>query len=147
MPAVAGCSAMRGDMTAKTIVQLAVFEGPARRVYEALTDSGRHAAFTGDAAVVDARVGGSFTAYGDYISGTFLEIVPDKKIVQRWRASDWPDGIFSTVTIELRERRGSTTLHFTQEGVPEELAESVAQGWHDYYWDPLREYLEKAPAN
>ncbi len=130
-------------MTGKTIVQLAVFETGARRVYDALMDSGRHTEFTGDTAVIDARMGGKFSAYGGYITGEFLEIVPGKKIIQRWRASDWPEGAWSTVTIELQAKRGATVLHFTQEGVPEKFAEEIAQGWHDFYWDKLRAYLEK----
>jgi activator of HSP90 ATPase len=130
-------------MNDKTIVQLAVFEAGARRVYDALMNPIRHSKFTGDKATVNARVGGGFTAYGGYITGSFLEIDPGKKTVQRWRAADWPEGVFSTVTIELQEKRGVTTLHFTQEGVPEEFAEAIAQGWHDFYWDRLRAYLEK----
>ena len=129
-------------MTDKTIVQLAVFETAARRVYDALMDSRQHAAFTGDKAMIDARVGGSFTAYGGYITGIFLEIEPGKKIIQSWRASDWPEGAWSKVTIELQDIRGAATLRFTQEGVPEQFAEEIAQGWHDFYWDKLREYLE-----
>ncbi|MEN8615021.1 SRPBCC family protein [Dehalogenimonas sp. THU2] len=132
-------------MGTKTIMQLAVFESQARPVYEALTDSRRHAAFTGEAAVIDARPGGTFTAYGDYITGCFVQIVPLKKIVQRWRAADWPEGVFSEVTIELQEKKGVTTLYFTQEGVPEDFAEAIAQGWHDHYWDRLRDYLENHP--
>ena len=130
-------------MSGKTIVQLAIFETGARRIYDALMDARRHSEFTGDKAAIDARVGGRFTAYGDYISGEFLEIVPGKKIVQRWRASDWPEGAWSKATIELKEKRGATTLRFTQEGIPEEFAEDIAQGWHDFYWDKLRVYLEK----
>ncbi len=132
-------------MTDKTIVQLAVFETGARRVYDALMDSKRHTEFTGDSAIIDARIGGKFTAYGDYITGTFLEIKPGKKIIQRWRASDWPEGVYSKVTIEFQEKRGATTLRFTQEGVPEEFAEEIAQGWHDFYWDKLRIYLDSHP--
>ena len=132
-------------MSDKTIVQLAVFDAPACRVYESLMDSGRHTTFTGEPAVIDSRVGGSFKNYGDYISGKFLEIVPGKKITAKWRASDWPEGVYSNVIIELQEKRGATTLRLTQEGVPEEFAEEIAQGWHDYYWDRLREYLEKNP--
>jgi uncharacterized protein YndB with AHSA1/START domain len=130
-------------MSVKTIVQLAVFDAPASRVYGALTDSKQHSEFTGDKAVIDARVGGAFKEYGDYIVGSFLEITPGKKLVQKWRATDWPKGVSSTVTIELQEKRGITTLHLTQEGVPEAFAEEISQGWHDYYWDRLREYLEK----
>lgn len=132
-------------MSDKTIVQLAVFEVPARRVYDALMESAAHAAFTGDAASIENRAGGRFSAYGGYITGTFLEIVPNKKFIQRWRASDWPADVHSKVTIELSAIRGATTLRLTQEGVPEQFAEAIAQGWHDYYWDRLREYLEKNP--
>ena len=106
-------------------------------------DSKQHSEFTGDKAVIDARVGGAFKEYGAYIVGSFLEITPGKKIVQKWRATDWPTGVSSTVTIELQEKRGITTLHLTQEGVPEAFAEEISQGWHDFYWDRLREYLEK----
>ncbi|APV44716.1 putative conserved protein YndB, AHSA1/START domain [Dehalogenimonas formicexedens] len=130
-------------MDGKTIVQLAVFEAPSKLVYRALVDSKQHSDFTGDAASIDARVGGKFQAYGEYINGTFLEIVPGRKIVQEWRASDWPSGIFSRVTIDLQEKNGLTTLRLTQEGVPEAFAEEISQGWHDFYWDRLREYLEK----
>jgi activator of HSP90 ATPase len=130
-------------MSVKTIVQLAVFDASASRVYHALMDSKQHSEFTGDKAVIDARVGGAFKEYGAYIVGSFLEITPGKKIVQKWRATDWPTGVSSTVTIELQEKRGITTLHLTQQGVPEAFAEEISQGWHDFYWDRLREYLEK----
>ena len=126
----------------KTIVQLAVFESPVRKVFQALTDSEHHSSFTGDRAEIDAVAGGRFSVYGGYITGTFRKIVPDKLIVQDWRTSDWPKGISSLVTIELQEKREATTLMLTQEGVPEEFAEAIAQSWHDYCWDPLRDYLE-----
>ena len=131
-------------MNTKTIAQLAVFEAPARRVYDALLDSKKHSEFTGDAASIDARPVGHFKAYGDYISGVFLEIVPGKKIVQEWQASDWPPGTSYKVTIQLQEQNGLTTLRLTQDGVPEAFAEEISQGWHDFYWDRLREYVEKA---
>jgi uncharacterized protein YndB with AHSA1/START domain len=130
-------------LSGKTIVQLAVFEFGVRKVFQALTDSEQHSTFTGDRAEINAKPGGRFSAYDGYITGTFRKIIPDKLIVQDWRASDWPEGVSSLVTIELQEKRGATTLMLTQEGVPEEFAEAIAQGWHDFYWDRLRDYLEK----
>src|SRR5271169_3708132 len=103
-------------MPDKTIVQLAVFEAPSQRVYDALTNSKQHSEFTGEKAVIDAKAGGVFKEYGDYISGTFLKILPGKKIVQKWRASDWLEGVYSTVTIQLQEKNGVTTLHLKQDG-------------------------------
>jgi activator of HSP90 ATPase len=128
-----------------TIKQLAVFESPPQAVFDALTDERRHSAFTGNKASIDARAGGHFSAYDGYITGVFIEVIPSKKFVQEWRASDWPAGASSTVTVELERKRGQTLLYFTQEGVPDEFAEAISQGWHDFYWDRLREYLEKTP--
>ncbi|MBI4283715.1 MAG: SRPBCC domain-containing protein, partial [Chloroflexi bacterium] len=70
------------------------------------------------------------------------ELVPDKKIVQTWRASDWPEGHYSKVIFSLKEIKGGTHLTFTQTGVPEEQYEDIAQGWRDYYWAPIKKMLE-----
>ncbi|MBM2832567.1 MAG: YndB domain-containing protein, partial [Dehalococcoidia bacterium] len=58
-------------------------------------DSRKHAKFTGDSATISREIGGKFTAYGDYAEGINLELVPDKKVVQSWRGSDWPEGHYS----------------------------------------------------
>lgn len=130
-------------MKGKTIVQLAVFEFPVQKVFSALIDSERHSTFTGDQAEINAQAGGRFSAYGGYVTGTFRKIIPNQLIVQDWRASDWPIGVYSKVKIELQEKRGATTLMLTQDGVPDEFAEDISQGWHDFYWDRLRDYLGK----
>ena len=72
-----------------------------------------------------------------------LELVPNKKIVQSWRASDWVGGHYSQVTFELKEQEGITYLTFTQSGVPEDQYNDVSQGWYDYYWEPMKEMLER----
>jgi hypothetical protein len=28
-------------------------------------------------------------------------------------------------------------------GVPAELADDVAEGWKEFYWEPLKKYFEK----
>ena len=78
-----------------------------------------------------------------YAEGVNLELVPDKKIVQSWRAEDWPEGHYSQATFVLKEVGGGTELTFTQTDVPEEFVKDIAQGWQDYYWAPMKEMLEK----
>jgi activator of HSP90 ATPase len=130
-------------MTTKTIRQSATFRTSPHVVYEMLMDSRKHARFTGETASISRKVGGKFTAYGGYISGVNLELVPDKKISQSWRGSDWPEGHFSRVTFSLEEARGGTRLAFRQSGVPEAHYDSINQGWRDYYWEPMRKMVEK----
>jgi activator of HSP90 ATPase len=129
-------------MKTKTIKQTVTLAAPAHEIYEMLMDSKKHAAFTGDDAEISREVGGKISAWGGYIGGTNLELVPDRKIVQSWRGSDWPEGHYSRVTFQLRENGGFTTLSFEQTGVPEAVYDDVAQGWRDYYWKPMRKTLK-----
>ena len=130
-------------MTTKTIRQSVTFRASPHVVYEMLMDSRKHAGFTGEKARIDRKVGGKFTAYAGYITGVNLELVADKKIVQSWRGSDWPEGLFSRVTFSLEEVQGGTRLTFRQSGVPEAHYDDINQGWRDYYWKPMREMMEK----
>jgi len=126
----------------KLIRQTVTFKATPHAVYEALMDSRKHAKFTGDQANISRKVGGKISAYGDYITGTNLELVPDQKIVQAWHAADWPDGHISRVTFRLMPVKGGTRLTFTHSGVPAEQHESIKQGWIDHYWTPMKAMLE-----
>ena len=119
------------------------FEASAHEVYEALMDSKKHSMFTGSEVQMSRKVGTEFSVYGGDIQGINLELVPDKKIVQSWRYSDWPEGHYSKAIFSLKEVSVGTRLTFTQAGVPEEFYDDISQGWGDYYWEPMKEILEK----
>jgi activator of HSP90 ATPase len=127
----------------KPIHQTVTFRASPHDVYEALLDSKRHAAFSGSAAKISRKVGGEISAYDGYISGKNLELVPDKKIVQSWRAVDWPEDHFSTVTFVLTPDTGGTRLDFTHADVPDGTEAEFTQGWIDNYWEPMKKMLEK----
>jgi uncharacterized protein YndB with AHSA1/START domain len=119
-------------MKTKTIRQIVTFKASPHVVYEALMDSRKHSRFTGDTASISRKIGGKLKAYGDYIEGVNLELVPDEKIVQSWRANDWPEGHYSRVTFSLKGLEKGTQLTFTQSDVPEEFYEEIGQGWEDF---------------
>ena len=126
-------------MKTKTIRQSVTFRASPKTIYEMLMDSRKHAAFTGSKVRISRKVGGKFTAYDDYISGTNLELVPNKKIVQSWRGNDWPKDHHSKATFLLKPVKGGTRLAFTQTGVPVEIRDHpLKQGWIDYYWEPMK---------
>jgi activator of HSP90 ATPase len=130
-------------MEIKTVKQTVTFKASPHDVYEALMDSKKHAKFTGDKASISRKVGGKFSVFDGYSEGTNLELIADNKIVQTWRASDWPEGHYSKATFSLKEIEGGTRLTFTQTGVPTDQYADISQGWRDYYWAPLKEMLEK----
>jgi hypothetical protein len=51
-------------------------------------DSEKHTAFTHSSADIGKEVGDAFSTFDGWASGTNLELIPDKKIVQKWRAED-----------------------------------------------------------
>ena len=128
----------------KTIEQSVTFNASPHDVYEALMDSEKHSQFSGAKASISRELGGSFTAYDGALSGTILELVPDTKIVQAWRASDeaWVPGHYSTATFSLEATDGGTRLTFVQTGVPEQRVEQIAQGWQEFYWAKMKQMLE-----
>jgi activator of HSP90 ATPase len=126
-----------------TIKQTVIFKALPHDVYEALMDSKKHAAFSNSKAEISREVGGEFTAYDGYISGKNLELVPDKKIVQSWRAVDWEAGYYSRVTFSLIPVHEGTRLDFTHADVPNGTEDEFKQGWIDNYWEPMKKFLEK----
>lgn len=75
-------------METRKISQSVTLKASPHDVYEALMDSKKHAKFTGGKASISREVGGKFSAFNGYAEGINLQLVPDKKIVQSWRASD-----------------------------------------------------------
>jgi uncharacterized protein YndB with AHSA1/START domain len=127
----------------RTIRQRLVLPGTPMDVYTALMTSRGHKGFTGADARISPRVGGSFMAWGGYIHGKNLKLVPGKTIVQSWVPSEktWPKGHASKVRFELARSPRGTRVKFTHSGVPAEHADHLAAGWKESYWDPLRKYL------
>lgn len=129
----------------RTIIQTRSFSGVRpEEVYEALMDSRKHSGFTGAPASIRRNVGGRFSAYDGYIEGRNLLLIPGKKIVQMWRGSDWPDGHYALTSFVLTGTRKGTRLRFRQTGIPEDKVQSIKRGWIEFYWMPLKRYLEKA---
>jgi activator of HSP90 ATPase len=125
------------------IKQTIIFKADPHDVYEALMDSEKHTAFSNSPARISRKVGGKFTAYDGYIEGRNEELIPDRKIVQLWRGDDWPPGYYSRVIFELEKDGKHTKLIFTHQNVPLEFYNEIKQGWTDFYWEPMKAFLEK----
>jgi activator of HSP90 ATPase len=122
------------------------FDVPPSEVYDAYLDSRRHSQFTGQKARMSRREGGQFTAGDEYITGVNVELVPDRRIVQAWRASEWPEGAHSILRLELSRRGKGSLLVVDHLGIPEEFREGVDDGWRQFYWEPMRRYFGGGPS-
>jgi activator of HSP90 ATPase len=125
------------------IEQSVSFIATPAKLYELFMDSAKHSAATGMPANVSRKVGGKWSAFGGMILGKNLVLIPNRRIVQSWRSSEWkkadPDSIL-VVGFE-KTAGGDTTVHLVHVGVPSYDHQGVTQGWVKFYWDPWKEYL------
>jgi len=131
-------------MTTVTVHQSYYFNATPEQLFNLLLKEELHTAFTGSKAKINDVVGEDFTAWDGYIEGKNLEIIPNQKIVQLWRSQEegWPENHFSTATFVFEAKDNGTELTFDQNNIPQVCADNVAQGWIDYYWKPMEEYLK-----
>ena len=126
----------------QSIRQEVTFKAKPETIYRMLMDAKAHSAFTGGPVELMNEIGGKLSAFGGAITGINIELVSNKRIVQMWRAGDWPAGHYSTATFELTAVEAGTQLAFTQTGVPENKYDEINKGWHEQYWDKIKAALE-----
>jgi activator of HSP90 ATPase len=113
-------------------------------IYKAWLSSKGHSAMTGSAAKVTGKVGGKFSAWDGYIFGRTLELEPDRRIVQAWRTSEFPDDApDSHLDVLLEKTKTGTKVTFTHTQIPKGQADSYKQGWDDFYFKPMKDYFKK----
>jgi uncharacterized protein YndB with AHSA1/START domain len=128
----------------ETIRQTVLLDASPDEVYEAYVDPKKHAEFTGQAATGTPKVGSKFTAGDGYITAKHVELQKGRRIVQEWTTSEWPEGYPPSVleiTVKAKGRR--TELTMVHSKVPAEQGEYYAQGWKEFYWEPLKKYLAR----
>jgi activator of HSP90 ATPase len=117
------------------------FKATPQRVYDALLDSKQFAALTAMSADIDPKPGGAFTTFGGLIVGRNIELLPNQRIVQAWRPTHWPSGVYSIVKFELKSQASTTTIILDHTGFPEGEFDHLNTGWKPRYWDPLKKFL------
>src|SRR5215469_316708 len=140
--------------SAESIHQEPIFKASPQRVYTALTVAAQFDKVSKLSAAMKSGMapaakptmisrvsGGAFSLFGGYVTGRNIELVPNKRIVQAWRAGSWDPGIYSIAKFELVAQGSDTKLIFDQAGFPETDADHLVPGWHDNYWKPLAQFL------
>jgi uncharacterized protein YndB with AHSA1/START domain len=112
------------------------------RIYSAWLDAASHSAFTGEEATFEPFVGGRHTAFGGYSEGTNLELLPGRRIVQSWRAKDFPEGSpDSRLEVTLEETLGGTVVTILHSEIPGGQSERYREGWVKFYLEPLKQFF------
>lgn len=124
------------------ITQQVTIKAAPDAVYNILTDSTKFTEMTGGrAADISQEEGGKVSLFGGGIEARNIELVPNKRVVQAWRAADWPDGLYSIISFNLDVEGSGTKISFAQSGHPDEAEEHLKSGWHQMYWNPMNEMV------
>lgn len=133
----------RNHMANNTIELRITFKISPERLYNAWLDSAEHSEMTGTSSVASAIAGAEFKAWDGYISGKNLELVDGRKIVQSWRTTDFleedPD---SRLEIRFDPAPGGSVLTLIHSDIPEGQPD-YAEGWREYYFEPMKAYFEQ----
>jgi uncharacterized protein YndB with AHSA1/START domain len=124
-----------------------IIPAPPAAVYDAWLHSRGHTEMTGSKATQSPRIGARVSAWGGYISGQNLELVPGRRIVQSWRTTQFtaehPD---SKIRITLRPVAGGTQITLQHSGVPDGQTSYEKSGWQDHYFKLMKAYFTKQAA-
>jgi len=133
-------------METRQIEQTIFFDALPEAVYDLLMNEEKHAAFTESDASISLEQAGKFSVFGGYCHGYNIELIEGKKIVQAWNFDEdgWPESHFSICTFIFKPFGDKTILSFLQTDVPAHKADSIAEGWREYYWEPMKAYLKDA---
>jgi len=113
-------------------------------IYTAWLSSEGHSQMTGSQAEVEGGSGGAFKAWDGYIWGKTLEVEANRRVVQAWRTSEFPDGSpDSRVEILFEKVTDGTKITLIHTGIPDGQGDNYKQGWDDFYFTPMHTYFSK----
>ena len=126
----------------------ATIPADAKTLYSAWLDSEKHSAFTNSKVEIERKVGSDFTAGDGYISGKNQLLHMNKRIVQEWRSTDFPEGSEdSLVEITFEKVEKGTKVIINHTNLPEGTGKDYRKGWKDHYFKPMKEYFAPKEEN
>lgn len=122
--------------------QLYHMKAKPQQVWKMLVDPKSIEEWSGSSAVMSAAAGAKFSLWDDTINGENIEVIAGKKLVQKWKETDWKEA--STVTFTLaRGKASDTVVELLQTNIPKEKLQDIADGWDEHYLGMIKKAFEK----
>jgi activator of HSP90 ATPase len=113
-------------------------------VYNAWLDSEKHGEMTGSKAKVEPGIDGKFTAWDGYIEGLTVEMDPGRRILQKWRTNNFPEGSpDSKLEIVLESVENGTKVVLIHTEIPDGQSAEYEEGWKEFYFEPMKSYFKR----
>jgi uncharacterized protein YndB with AHSA1/START domain len=128
----------------RTIQLAASLPASPDRLFDMYLDPVEHAAFTGSPVTISDHPGAPFRAFNDVLTGTILQVVPKRLIVQSWRSPHWnATDVDSTLILTFLPEKTGGRIELVQVNVVDSDVAGVCHGWEKFYWSPWRAYLAR----
>lgn len=125
----------------KIVTQTITLPASPQELFTTYVDAKKHTAMTGGTVRISKKVGATFTAFNGMLRGRNLMIVPNRMIVQSWRAKAWkkrdPDSILMLL---FRKAGRGGKIELIHVGMPHYDYLPIKKGWPKYYWRPWKTY-------
>ncbi|MDZ7644858.1 MAG: SRPBCC domain-containing protein [Woeseiaceae bacterium] len=126
-----------------TICKTVVLPASPAELFDMYLSAESHAAFTGSPARVSDEPGAPFEAFGGLLTGTMLQVVRPRLIVQSWRSVNFaredPD---STLILSFAPEDDDGRIDLVHLDVPDSDYQGVNGGWESRYFSPWLDYLK-----
>ncbi|MES0489388.1 MAG: SRPBCC domain-containing protein [Leptospirales bacterium] len=111
------------------------------QVYNSWLSTTGHSRMTGAESKANKKINGLFSAWDGYISGINIELEDNKRILQKWRTSEFKqteeDSLLEIILVEDAQGTKLTLYH---SNLPANGMQ-YQQGWQDNYFTPMNEYF------
>ncbi|KAM9070205.1 activator of 90 kDa heat shock protein ATPase homolog 2-like isoform 2-T2 [Sarcophilus harrisii] len=96
--------------------------------------------FSKSSAVIEAEKGGKFQMFDGTVTGEYLELLSNKRIVMKWRCKSWPEEHYATVALSFVPVAEQTELQLNCKGVPVCKEESTRQCWEKQHFEEIKRF-------
>jgi len=124
------------------IRQAVVLPASAETLFDMYLDPAAHQAITGAPVDIGDERGSEFKAFDGALTGTILEVLKPRLIIQSWRSKVFKaEDSDSTLILSFTPESDEGRIDLIHLDVPDHDYDGVTQGWEKYYWAPWRAYL------
>ncbi|XP_069350907.1 LOW QUALITY PROTEIN: activator of 90 kDa heat shock protein ATPase homolog 2-like [Eulemur rufifrons] len=115
-----------------------LFDTTVEQLYSVFTVKDLVQKFSKSPAVLEVEKGGIFQMFDGNITGEYMELLTNKKIVMKWRCRNWPEEHYATVVLNSVPTVGQTELQSDCKGVPVCEEENMKFCWQKQHFEEIK---------
>ncbi|XP_041524845.1 activator of 90 kDa heat shock protein ATPase homolog 2 isoform X1 [Microtus oregoni] len=124
-----------------------LFDTTVEQLYSIFTVKDLVQKFSKSPAVLEAEKGGKFQMFDGNITGEYVELLTNRKIIMKWRCRNWPEEHYATVALNFVPAPGQTELQLDCKGVPVCKEENTKFCWQKQHFEEIKGLLQLTTQN